>query len=158
MPPRNIRRASSQSTLNRPPGRPDSTQATSPSPALDQGGSQFRTELSTFITKIGPTETLYDGTRIWAQVTVTLETAGPVAIGTRANITPVLSGKGILLVTGVPKTVTIAKGDKLYVASNAISRIKLELQPVPWLEQLTGTLSGVGQVLVNIFTRLGARK
>lgn len=146
-----------RSTLNRPPGRPNPTQASSPSPALDQGGTQFRTELTTLITKIGPTELVYDGTRIWAQVTLTLETAGPVAVGTRANLTPVLSGKGILLETLVPKTFTIAKGDKLYMASNAVSRIKFELAPVPWLEQLAGTLSRVADGFVSLFSRLGVR-
>lgn len=146
-----------ESMLNRPPGRPDGTIAKSPSPALEQGGTQFRTELSTFITKIGPTEILYDGTRIWAQVTVTLETAGPVAIGTKQNITPVLSGKGILLETLEPKTITIAKGDKLFIASNAISRVKVEIQPVPWLEQLAGTLSQVPAGFTALFARLRGR-
>lgn len=145
-------------TLNRPPGRPNSTQASSPSPAIDQGASQFRTEISTFITKIGPTQVLYGGSRIWAQITVTLETAGPACVGTKSNLTPVLSGKGILLETLVPKTFTIAKGDALYVAANSISRIKLEVQPVPWLEQLAGTLSGVGNAFSLLFQRLRGGK
>src|SRR4029077_14352506 len=102
-----------ESALNRPPGRPNPRIATAPSPADQQGGGQFRTDLSTFFTKPGPSEKIYTGDRTWARVTVTLQTAGPVAIGTKATITPVLSGKGILLQTGVPKSFDIAKSDNL---------------------------------------------
>jgi hypothetical protein len=93
---------------------------------------------------------LYSGDRTWARITVTLETAGPVAIGTKANITPVLSGKGILLRTGVPKTFDIAKGDNLYIASNAVSRLSLEIQPLPWLEQMAGSISMVADAIVKL--------
>ena len=56
---------------------------------------------------------------------LTLENAGPVAVGTMSAITPVLSGKGELLETDVPRTFYIAKGTRLYIAATGVNRVKL---------------------------------
>jgi hypothetical protein len=136
------------SNLVRPSTRPDSTIAQSPSVGTTQGTSSNKLALSTYITKVGSTDEIYDGSRLWAKITVTLETAGPVAIGTRANLLPVLGGNGVLLDTDVPMTITISKGDKLYIAANAVSRVKIQIEAFPWLEQLAGTVH-------DIMTRVG---
>jgi hypothetical protein len=113
-------------------------------PSGDAGAGNNRSQLSTFFTKVPvvgePTTVLYSGDRLWADVTLTLETAGPVAVGTASQITPVLSGRGALLETGTPLTFRIAKGSKLYIAATAVNRVKMFIQPVPWLEQITGLL------------------
>jgi len=114
-----------------------------PSPSA----SDNRTLATTYFTK-GPvngesTPILYNGDRLWAKVTVVLETAGPVAVGTAANLTPVLSGKGQLLQTNVPREFWISKGTRLFVAATGVNRLALTIEPAAWLEQIAGFLSGV---------------
>lgn len=120
------------------------TQAT-PQPVEDRTGAGFtRALIYTYFTKppvVGEqTPILYNGDNNWARVTLNMETAGPVAVGNLAELDPVLSGKGILLQTNTPLVFTIAKGSKLYILSTGVNRIKVQIDPVPWLEQITGTL------------------
>lgn len=128
--------------------RPDPTKATTPPVAdsiekVDRTTDTYTVLTSIGVPKNGQTPILYNGDRLWARVTVTLETAGPVAIGTRANLAPVLSGKGALLQTAVPVTFTIGKGSRLYYLAGNINRVTVQIEPVPWLEQITGFLSSL---------------
>jgi hypothetical protein len=125
------------------PGPPDPTLATAPGPQTEQGRAETRSFLDTYFTKQGATTIIYNGDRQWARVTLTLETAGPVAVGTAQNIGPALSGKGQLLTTNVPVTFTIAKGSRLYVVATGVNRVKRSVEPVPWLEQITGLISAL---------------
>lgn len=112
-----------------------SVQAPSPSIA----GAELTTEIYTFFarpTQNGQLAIIYNGDRQFAQVILTLETAGPVAVSTKQQILPVLSGKGQLLETGVKLAWNLSKGNRLYVATSSINRIKVTVQPFPWLEQL----------------------
>lgn len=112
--------------------------------APSDGPGNSRTQISTYFTKapqIGePTPVLYPGDRLWARVTLTLETAGPVAVGTMSQISPVLSGRGELLETDVPMYFDIAKGTKLYIAATGVNRVKFKVEAFPWLEQITGLI------------------
>ncbi len=87
------------------------------------------------------TDIIYNGDMMWAQIILTLETAGPVAVGNSSQIVPVLSGKGQLLETGEPTSFFIAKGTRLYIASTSINRVKRVFQPIPWLENITGLIA-----------------
>lgn len=111
------------------------------------GGGETRTQASTYFTKaqqVGQdVPILYNGDRTWVQLTLILQTAGPVAVGTSSNIVPVLSGKGVLLTTNVPFQITIAKGSRLYIASTGVNRVLVLLEPLPWLEQIAANLSQV---------------
>jgi len=112
-------------------------------PSATIAGAELTTEISTFIARPpinGQLPVLYNGDRQYAQVILTLETAGPVAVGTKQQLLPVLSGKGALLETGEPTSFFLAKGNRLWVASTSINRIKVVVQPVPWLEQFAGIL------------------
>lgn len=122
---------------------PERTVADAPGPQMSQGRGESRSFVDTYFTKQVDTNIIYNGDRQWARVTLMLETAGPVAVGTSQNIRPVLSGKGQLLTTNVPATFTIAKGSRLYVAANGVNRVKRSIEPVPWLEQITAILSGL---------------
>lgn len=118
----------------------------------DPGGRVDRqSDISTYFTRIGSvngqTPTLYNGDRLWCNVTLLLETAGPVAVGTRADLFPVLSGKGMLLDTGVPATFTIGKGTRLYIASDSVNRVKVELAPFPWIEQIAASTTAIEDLL-----------
>lgn len=115
--------------------------AASPIPSPENGSGENRSKFSTYFTKNQAAEVLYNGDRLWARVTLTLETAGPVCVGDSSAISPVLSGKGMLLETDVPFTFTIAKGTRLYIAATTINRVKVEIAPIPWLEQVVGVLS-----------------
>lgn len=114
-----------------------------------QGTSSNKTDVSTYITKVGETDVVYDGSRLWAKVTLTLETAGPVAAGTKQNLLPVLSGAGIVLDTDVPIAFTISKGNQLYIAANAVSRIKIQIESFPWVEQIAGTVAQVADAATS---------
>jgi hypothetical protein len=77
-----------------------------------------------------------------------------VAIGQLSQITPVLSGKGELLDTGKAKTIPVGKGTRIYIASTSVNRVKLEIEPVPWLEQISATLeiiAGAARALIGKF-------
>lgn len=122
-----------------------------PQPAHETGAVDGRTLIQTYFTSLPnigeDTPILYNGDRLWARITLTLETAGPVAIGTQSNISPVLSGKGQLLETGVPVVFDVMKGNRLYVLATGINRIKFVTAPLPWLEMITGLVAQ----LVNVF-------
>jgi hypothetical protein len=111
------------------------------SPAATTGQSQMRIKASTYFTVPGDAQILYDGSRIWVRVTITLRTAGPVVVGETAQIVPVTSGQGILLVTNQPVVFDLAKSNKLFIAANGLNRVEYLVQPLPWLEEITGTLS-----------------
>jgi hypothetical protein len=93
-----------------------------------------RTEIFTFFTKAR--ETLLYSAEDWIECQLTLQTAGPVSVSTRKQIEPVLSGKGILLVPGEPFEVTLDKGDRLYIAAEAVNRIAFVTQPFPYLQEV----------------------
>lgn len=137
------------STIRSAPQRPNPSQATPP-PIVSGGGQQDRaTEIFTYNTFVGSPDpsgampVLYNGDRNWAQVTLTLDTAGPVVVGNRANLAPIFSGNGWTLTTGEPITFTIAKGTRLYIYSSSVNRVKVEIAPLPWLEQIAAVAEGM---------------
>lgn len=125
----------------------DRAMAQSPQPADTTGGAEHRSFVDTYFTKVPvvgeATDIIYNGDRMWAKVTLTLETAGPVCVGNLSSITPVLSGKGQLLETDVPTIFFIGKGTRLYIAAAGINRVKRIVEPVPWLETIAGLIGSV---------------
>lgn len=125
-----------------PPGEANRGIATSQPLSLSQG--DIRSMYSTYITNSdGKSRVLYNGDRTWSAVTLTLQTGGPVSVGDKQNLGTVTSGQGILLLTGVPMKFTIGKGTKLYVASNSIDRIAVQIEPFPWLEMISTFLQTI---------------
>lgn len=124
-----------------------------PKPQDTVSAGANRTQISTYLTTpqlTGSTvPVLYNGDRLWARVRLTLETAGPVVVGQSSQILPVLSGKGVLLPTGQEFDITIAKGTKLYIASTSVNRVKVIIEPLPWLEQMTAMLSKIAGVAAD---------
>lgn len=120
--------------------------ATPPSPQVGTGANRF--QAYTYFTKVptpGEQPTiLYNGDRLWARVTLTLETAGPVAVGQSSAITPVLSGRGQLLATNEPTPFDISRGNRLYIAATAVNRVKVSVQPLPWMEQIVALITALG--------------
>lgn len=117
-------------------------------PAMTTGESESKIQISTYQTTVqSGAAVLYNGDRMWARVTLTLEGAGPVCVGEQANLFPVLSGKGVLLSTGVPTTFNIAKGNRLFIAANSVQRVKVVIEAYPFLETITGLLGAVASAL-----------
>jgi len=129
----------------------DRTKAQIAQPAVTTSSSDLKTYIDTYFTRVPvvgqETPIIYNGDRTWARVTLTLETAGPVAVGNQATLAPVLSGKGQLLETDVPTVFYVAKGTRLYEVSTGINRIKRVIEPLPWLEPITGSLASIDATL-----------
>jgi hypothetical protein len=97
----------------------------------------YRTEIYTYFTRAtGETSLLYSAEN-WVRMKLTLETAGPVAIGTSASLEPVLSGRGILLDTDREFEAYLPKGARIFIISETVNRVSVTIEPVPWLEQLS---------------------
>jgi hypothetical protein len=125
-----------------------------PAPALTTGQAEKRIEISTYLTRAGGTEVLYQGDRMWAKVTLTLLTAGPVSVGQQAQLAPVLSGKGQLLATGVPTPFNVPKGNRLYIIATGINPVTVIIEAYPWLETITG-LAGAAASAAHSVARGG---
>jgi hypothetical protein len=137
-----------------PPTSTNRNQATVLAPGATALTAETTSDLSTFLTTAvanGQPQVLYNGDRQQANVTLTLETAGPVTVSTRAALKT-----GHVLQTGVPTTIPVAKGNRLYVAASGINRISVDVVPVPWQEQQAGLLAqvvaGLG-ALLNVLAR-----
>lgn len=97
----------------------------------------MHTDIYTYFTQPnGQSELLYSAEG-WIRIEFQLETAGPVAVGTRQDVVPVLSGKGVLLPPdGEPVKFVVPKGDRVYIAAEAVNRVKVIVEPLPWIEQI----------------------
>ena len=98
----------------------------------------------------------------WMRIELVLETAGPVAVSTRQDVAPVLSGKGVLLApSGEPLNFTLPRGDRLFIAAEAINRVKVIIEPIPWLEKILMRMesgfSGLKGVFGAFVRRFGGR-
>jgi len=103
-----------------------------------------RTEISTVLTgSVGGSQLLYQA-ESWVRVRLMLETAGPVAIGTREDVSPPLSGKGILLPpNNVEVEFSLAKGNRLFISSTALNRVRFIIEPIPWMEQVSNMVGSI---------------
>lgn len=121
--------------------------AQAPTPADTPGAGENRISITTFFTQVvpvgSPAQLIYNADRMWAKVTLTLRTAGPVAVGQLDQLGPVGSGKGQELQTDVPLSFTIAKGNPLYVVASSVNSISVVIEPYPWLETITGLTTGM---------------
>ena len=104
-----------------------------------------RSEVSTYFTQVGGNQLLYQAEG-WVRLRLLLETAGPVAVGTRDDILPVLSGKGALLSRDVEMVFPLTKGQRIYITATAVNRVRRIIEPVPYAEQalhLTGKIASL---------------
>jgi len=147
LPPNVGPKQSARTTSKIGPVSLDPTKAQRAAPADTTGDAEHRSFVDTFFTQVPKpgedTPIVYNGDRLWAKVTLTLETAGPVVVGNQSSLAPVLSGKGQLLETDEPVVFYIAKGTRLYILSTGINRVKRVIEPVPWLETITGLLGSL---------------
>lgn len=113
----------------------------------------YRTEIYTYFTRAnGETELLYSAEN-WVRIKLTLETAGPVAVGTSANLSPVLSGRGRLLDTNTEFEAYVPKGTRVSIVSETVNRVSVTVEPVPWLEQLSNQQNAAASAIVDAISR-----
>jgi hypothetical protein len=114
-----------------------------------------QTNISTyFTTQIGTTQLLYNADKEWVTLILRLETAGPVVIGEKQNLVPVLAGKGRLLPTDDDVEFILPKGQRLYIAASAVNRVAFTVEPLPLLQQILYVLEhGFGGVIDALFGR-----
>ena len=101
-----------------------------------------KTRAYTYFTVAGETKLLYSAEG-WVKARLNLEDAGPVSIGMDQNITPVLSGKGILLPTNEEVEFYISRGDRIFIAAESINRVRFIVEPVPFLGSILMALNAV---------------
>lgn len=100
----------------------------------------YSTEVYSYFTVPSVGSNLLYSAENWIRLKLELETAGPVAVGTSAEIGPVLSGHGRLLNTNEQYEVVLSKGTRFYIVSETVNRVSVTIEPIPWLEQIDGDL------------------
>lgn len=87
------------------------------------------TEIYTLVTEIGES-LVFITAESWIKIKLRLETAGPVAVSTREDIMPALSGKGGL-VNNDDMIFVLNKGDRLFYTAQAVNRVRVIIEPIP---------------------------
>jgi hypothetical protein len=105
-----------------------------------------RSEISTYFTRVGGSQLLYQAEG-WVRLRLLLSTAGPVSVGSRDDVAPVLSGKGITLPTDVEVTFSLLKGNRVFIAAASVNRVRVIIEPVPWGEQIATMLGNTVSLL-----------
>jgi hypothetical protein len=106
-------------------------------------GTTFKTDMYTYFTQATGQTTLVFSAETWVKIRLLLETAGPVSIGWRENLGPVLSGQGRLLPTGLEVWFAMPPGQRLYFASNTVDRVSVVVERIPFGQQI---LHQIGEV------------
>ena len=123
-------------------------------PTLEEGqvgNLSYHTQIYTFFTEIGGSTLLYTAPN-WVTLRLTLETAGPVAISTSEDVQPVLSGRGILLITGVEKEIKLPRGDRLFIGAGTVDRVAVVIEPIPWLQTIAISIErGARSIVEAVF-------
>ena len=121
-----------------------------------------KTAMWTLFTQVGGNQLLYSAEE-WVRVNLRLETAGPVSVSTREDVVPALSGKGILLESNEVIFV-IAKGSRLFYTAEAVNRVRVVIEPIPFAEVILRNLElgfdrivGSLNPLSGLLSRIGAR-
>lgn len=123
--------------------RPNRSLAGATPVGVNPGTAANNVDIFTYQTTSGQTAMLYSGNRLSATITLVLQTAGPVVVGWKQQLKPVLAGLGWTLQTGQPFVIPIAQGQRLYIASSSVNLVNVTVAPTPWAEQIAG---GVAQI------------
>jgi hypothetical protein len=100
-----------------------------------------QTQVFTFTTEPGSTTPVRRALpNEWLEMTLRLETAGPVAIGHLEDLGPAGSGKGRLLPQGADVIVKLSPGSSLYVFSASVDRVSIHINAIPGLDELLAAI------------------
>lgn len=112
----------------------------------------YATNFYTYLTEATGTKELLSTGDDWTQVTLRLESAGPVAIGENQELQPPASGRGRLLTQDVDLTFTVPPQTKIYVAATAVNRVGVIRQPFPWFAQIVALLGATAGSTASALT------
>lgn len=104
-----------------------------------------RADFYTFFTVAGGTKLLLSVPQ-WTKITLRLETAGPVAVGTREQLDPVASGKGRLLPTDEDVVMMLGPNTRFFYAATGLQRVAIHVEAVPWLQAIFEALRAIHKV------------
>jgi hypothetical protein len=76
----------------------------------------------------------------WCRVRITLETAGPVAVGTSQDLGAVLSGQGVQLTTDIELTWDLDREDRLFWVAESINRVKFSIESIAYGDEYAKSL------------------
>ena len=91
-------------------------------------------DFKTIFTSVDTTELQYSPVE-WTLVSLQLETSGPVVAGTKPEMAPIASGKGILL-SARPRYFLLGPSERLYTLSSALNRVSMSAHTLPNLVTL----------------------
>lgn len=114
----------------------------------------FKTDMYTYFTQATGNTTLVFSAETWVKIRLLLETAGPVSIGWRENLGPVLSGQGRLLPTGQEVWFAMPPGQRLYFASNTVDRVSVVVERIPFGQQMLHQLIEVPGAIASSLAAL----
>lgn len=137
-------------------GRPNGLNKFAPPALPTVKATSTKTRINTYFSVPGETKLLYSAEG-WIRIRLTLEDAGPVAVGTDQNLLPVLSGRGRLLPTNEEFHFTLSKGDRVYIAAEAINRVAFTVEPIPYLESIEKILTKIEGAFNVVLSLLGRR-
>lgn len=100
----------------------------------------IRSDIYTLFTKANGTKLILS-LPYWCKITFRLESAGPVAIGTREDLQPVNSGKGRLLPANSDVVVVVPPNNRLYIASTSMNRVSVQVESFPYLSSILAQIT-----------------
>lgn len=109
-----------------------------------------KTEIYTIVTDGTGITRLVHTANTWVKIRLRLENAGSVVVGTRQEIAPVASGRGILLTVNEDEVFELNKGERLYIASETVNRVKTFISPIPYLLRMTAVMEASLQAISNL--------
>lgn len=98
-------------------------------------------DFKTIITSVGVTDLQVSPVE-WTLVSMKLESGGPVIVGTKPELSPIGSGKGISLGT-TPRYFLLAPAERLYTLSGALNTVSMTTHTLPNMLQLIMKLDAV---------------
>lgn len=112
--------------------------------ATPQSTIDNRADLYVLFTVAGGTRLLVSVPQ-WTKITLRLETAGPVSVGTREQLDPTGSGKGRLLPTNEDVIVNLGPNTRFYYAAESLQRVSVHIEAIPWLQAIHEAVKGVAR-------------
>ena len=106
-------------------------------------------DFKTIFTSVGATDLQLSPTE-WTVVSLQLETAGPVIVGTKAELAPISAGKGIYLSTS-PRYFLLGPSERLYTLAGSLNRVSMSTHTLPSFVQVIMKLDEVVTRLVKAF-------
>jgi hypothetical protein len=116
---------------------------------MAQSITDNRADYYNFLTKTGSTQLLLSLPQ-WTKITMRLNTAGPVVVGTREQLDPVISGKGAPLVTDQEFEMLIGPNTRVYYFATGINSVTIKVEAIPWMLTIASLISDVVKAISGL--------